>query len=57
MPYNASWLNRTEAQFAGLRSSRSTEERRRAIRRYISWRNHDHHDRRLRKIGDRASVA
>jgi hypothetical protein len=64
VPFNASWLNRIEAQFAGLRyfaldgtDHASHKEQSQAIRRYISWRNRDPHDRRLRKIVDRANVA
>jgi hypothetical protein len=51
-----------EAQFTGLRyfaldgtDHTLPEERGRAVRGYISWRNR--HDRRLRKVVDRANVA
>jgi hypothetical protein len=64
VPFNASWLNRIEAQFTGLRyfaldgtDHSSHKAQGRAIRRYISWRNRDPHDRRLRKVIDRANVA
>ena len=64
MPFNASWLNRIEAQFTGLRyfaldgtDHATHKEQGRAIRRYISWRNRNPHDRRLRKIVDRANIA
>jgi transposase len=64
VPFNASWLNRIEAQFTGLRSfaldgtdHASHKEQGRAIRRYISWRNRNPHDRSLRKVVDRAKAA
>ncbi len=45
-PSNASWLNRIECQFTGLKKSaldnsdyRSHEEQEQAIRRYLAWRN------------------
>jgi hypothetical protein len=51
VPFNASWLNRTEAQFTGLRyfaldgtDYATHKEQGRAIRRYISWRNRNPHD-------------
>lgn len=60
----ASWLNRIEARLTALRyfaldgtDHSSHKEQGRAIRRYISWRNRDPHDRRLRKVIDRANVA
>jgi transposase len=64
VPFNASWLNRIEAQFTGLRyfaldgtDHTTHKEQGRAIRRYISWRNRNPHDRRLRKVVDRANIA
>ena len=55
VPFNASWLNRIEAQFTGLRyfaldgtDHPTHAEQGRTIRRYIHWRNHNTHDRRLR---------
>jgi transposase len=64
VPFNASWLNRIEAQFTGLRyfaldgTDHATHKQQgRAIRRYISWRNRNPRDRGLRKIVDRAIVA
>jgi transposase len=64
VPFNASWLNRIEAQFTGLRyfaldgtDHANHKEQGRAIRRYISWRNRNPHDRRLRKVVDRANIA
>jgi hypothetical protein len=57
-------LNRIEAQFTGLRyfaldgtDHPTHAEQGRAIRRYIHWRNRNTHDRRLRRIVDRANVA
>lgn len=64
VPFNASWLNRIEAQFTGLRyfALHGTDhpfhkQQGRAIRRYIAWRNRNRnpHDRRLRRIVERAS--
>ena len=56
VPFNASWLNRIEAQFTGLRyfaldgtNHPTHKQQGRAIRRYIAWRNRNPHDRRLRK--------
>ena len=64
VPFNASWLNRIEAQFTGLRyfaldgtDHATHKEQGRAIRRYIAWRNRNPHDRRLRRLVDRANVA
>jgi len=64
VPFNASWLNRIEAQFTGLRyfaldgtDHPSHREQGRAIRCYIAWRNRNTHDRRLRKVVNRANVA
>jgi transposase len=64
VPSNASWLNRIEAQFTGLRyfaldgTDHPTHQlQSRAIRRYISWRNRHPHDRRLRRVVNRAKVA
>ena len=64
VPFNASWLNRIEAQFTGLRyfaldgtDHKTHKEQGRAIRRYIAWRNRNPHDRRLRRVLDRANVA
>ena len=63
-PTNASWLNRIEAQFQALRyftldgtDHASHHEQASMIRRYIAWRNRNAHDRRFRKIVDRAKVA
>ena len=63
-PTNASWLNRIEAQFQALRyftldgtDHASHHEQASTIRRYIAWRNRNAHDRRFRKIVDRAKVA
>jgi transposase len=64
VPFNASWLNRIEAQFTGLRyfaldgTDHATHaDQGRAIRRYIHWRNRNTQDHRLRHIVDRANVA
>jgi transposase len=64
VPFNASWLNRIEAQFTGLRyfaldgTDHATHaDQGRAIRRYIAWRNRNTHDSRLRKVVDKANVA
>jgi transposase len=63
-PTNASSLNRIEAQFQALRyftldgtDHASHTEQASMIRRYIAWRNRNAHDRRFRKIVDRAKVA
>jgi transposase len=64
VPFCASWLNRIEAQFTGLRyfaldgtdhPDHGTQGR--MIRRYIAWRNRNAHDRHLRRLVDRANVA
>ena len=64
VPFYASWMNRIEAQFTGLRyfaldatDHPSHAAQGRMIRRYIAWRNRNTHDRRLRKILDRANIA
>jgi hypothetical protein len=64
VPTNASWLNRIEAQFTALRyftldgtDHTSHHQQANMIRRYIAWRNRNAHDRRFRKIIDRAKVA
>jgi hypothetical protein len=64
VPTNASWLNRIEAQFTALRyfaldgtDHASHTEQASMIRRYITWRNRNAHDRRLGKIVNRANVA
>ena len=64
VPFNASCLNRIEAQFTGLRyfaldatDHPTHAEQGRAIRRYIHWRNRNTHNRRLRHIINRANVA
>jgi transposase len=64
VPFNASWLNRIEPQFTGLRyfaldgTDHPTHKAQgRAIRRYIAWRNRNPHDRSLRKVVERANVA
>jgi transposase len=63
VPTNASWLNRIEPQFTGLRyfaldgtDHQSHAEQGQMIRRYISWRNRNTCDRELRRIIDRANV-
>lgn len=63
VPFNASWLNRIEAQFTALRyfaldgtDHSSHEEQGRMIRRYISWRNRNACDRNLREVVNRANV-
>jgi transposase len=63
-PTNASWLNRIEAQFQALRyftldgtDHASHQQQASMIRRYIAWRNRNAHDRRFRKIIDRANIA
>ena len=64
VPFYASWLNRIEAQFTGLRyfaldgtdhPDHHTQEQ--MIRRYIAWRNRNAHHHHLRRIVDRANVA
>src|SRR3954465_13774372 len=64
VPFYASWLNRIEAQFTGLRyfaldgtdhPDHATQGR--MIRRYIAWRNRNAHDRDLCRVIDRANVA
>ena len=64
VPFYASWMNRIEAQFTGLRyfaldgtdhPDHATQGR--MIRRYIAWRNRNAHDRHLRRVVDRANVA
>jgi transposase len=64
VPFYASWINRIEAQFTGLRyfaldgtdhPDHATQGR--MIRRYIAWRNRNAHDRNLRRIVNRANVA
>jgi transposase len=64
VPFYASWLNRIEAQFTGLRyfaldgtdhSDHATQAR--MIRRYIAWRNRHTDDRELRCIVKKANVA
>lgn len=64
VPFYASWMNRIEAQFTGLRyfaldgtdhPDHATQGR--MIRRYIAWRNRNAHDRRLRQLVNRANVA
>jgi hypothetical protein len=52
VPFHASWLNRIEAQFTGLRyfaldgtDHPSHKAHGRMIRRYIAWRNRNAHDR------------
>ena len=64
VPTNASWLNRIEAQFQALRyftldgtDHRSHEEQNSMIRRYITWRNRNAHDKTLRELVKRANVA
>src|SRR5215212_8360645 len=64
VPFYASWLNRIEAQFTGLRyfaldgtdhPDHATQGR--MIRRYIAWRTRNADDQRLRRIVNRANVA
>jgi transposase len=64
VPTNASWLNRIEAQFTALRyfaldgtDHISHAEQASMIRRYITWRNRNAHNRRFREIVNRANVA
>ncbi|HYB29897.1 MAG TPA: IS630 family transposase [Solirubrobacteraceae bacterium] len=63
VPSNASWLNRIEPQFTGLRyfaldgTDHPTHEAQgRAIRRYIAWRNRHPRDRRLCELVKRQSL-
>ncbi len=63
-PHYASWLNRIEAQFQALRyfcvdgTDHPTHRQQASIiRRYISWRNRNAHDRALRELIKRANVA
>jgi len=63
VPTNASWLNRIEPQFTGLRyfaldgtDHRSHAKQGQMIRRYISWRNRNACNPDLRRIVDRANV-
>ena len=64
VPFYASWLNRIEAQFTGLRyfaldgtDHPSHKAQGRMIRRYIAWRNRNAHDRELRRIVNKANIA
>ena len=64
VPFYASWLNRIEAQFTGLRyftldgtDHPDHDTQGRMIRRYIAWRNRHANDLRLRCVVDRANVA
>ena len=64
MPFYASWLNRTEAQFQALRyfaldgtDHPSHHEQARMIRRYLAWRNRHANDRALCELVKRANVA
>jgi transposase len=63
-PTYSSWLNRIEAQFQALRyfcldgtDHRSHQEQASMIRRYITWRNRNAHDKALRELVKRANVA
>jgi transposase len=63
-PTYSSWLNRIEAQFTALRyfaldgtDHGSHREQASMIRRYISWRNRNAHDRDLAAVVKRANVA
>jgi transposase len=63
-PTNASYLNRIEGHFAALRyftldgtDHTSHAEQASMIRRYITWRNQNARDQRLREIVNRANVA
>jgi transposase len=64
VPFYASWMNRIEAQFTGLRyfaldgtdhPDHATQSR--MIRRYIAWRNRNADNRDLRRVIDKANVA
>ena len=64
VPFNASWLNRIEAQFQALRyftldgtDHATHQEQGRMIRRYIAWRNRNAQDKALRELVKRANVA
>jgi transposase len=64
VPFYASWMNRIEPQFTGLRyftldgtDHPDHRTQGRMIRRYIAWRNHNAHDQHLRRVIDRANVA
>jgi hypothetical protein len=64
VPTNASWTNRIEAQFQALRhftldgtDHKSHKEQNSMIRRYITWRNRNAHDKTLRELVKRANVA
>jgi transposase len=64
VPTNASWLNRIEAQFQALRyfalggtDYRSHVEQNRMIRRYVTWRNCNAHNKTLRELVKRANLA
>jgi transposase len=64
VPFYASWLNRSEAQFTALRyfaldgtDHDSHEAQGRMIRRYIAWRNRHARDEALRAVINRANVA
>jgi len=63
VPTNASWLNRIEPQFTGLRyfaldgtDHPSHTEQGQMIRRYIGWRNRNASNPDLRKVVERANV-
>jgi hypothetical protein len=63
VPFNASWLDRIEARFTGLRyfpldgtDHANHTEQGRAIRRYIVCCNRNPHDCRLREVVDQANV-
>jgi len=63
VPTNASWLNRIEPQFTGLRyfaldgtDHQSHTEQGQMIRRYIIWRNRNTRDHELKRVLDRANV-
>jgi len=64
VPFYASWMNRIEAQFTGLRyfaldgtdhPDHATQGR--MIRRHIARRNHNAHDQQLHRVVNRANVA
>jgi hypothetical protein len=64
LTYEATWLNRIEAQFTALRyftldgtDHASHKEQGSMIRRYIIWRNRHADDRRLRAVVAKANVA
>ncbi len=62
LPTNASWLNRIECHFTALRkfairnsNYQNHKEIGSAIRRYLIWRNKNHHDKKLKSIENRVN--